>query len=137
MQGSKMLKVVGILMIVFGAIALVMEIIAIAGMSVLEATLGTALPTGAIWFALIVALVGCIAEFVAGIIGVASWQKPEKAKTCIVWGIIIIALTVVSNVVTLIAYPDSFSIFSVFTGLVLPVLYLIGAFKLKAPEAAE
>ncbi|MBQ7129210.1 MAG: hypothetical protein IJO19_04410, partial [Clostridia bacterium] len=91
----------------------------------------------AVWFALIIGLIGCIAEFVAGIIGVANWKKPEKAKTCIVWGIIIIALCVVSNVVTLIAYPKSFSAFSLLSGLVMPILYLIGAYKLKATVTAE
>ena len=37
MQGSKFLKVTGILMIIFGALALVLAIIAIAGISLLAA----------------------------------------------------------------------------------------------------
>ena len=75
-MGSKFLKVTGILMIIFGAIALVTSIIAMLGLGVLEA-LG--LPMGLIWASGIIALVGSVAEFVAGIIGVrigTSLKKP-------------------------------------------------------------
>ena len=79
-MGSKFLKVTGILMIIFGAIALVVSIIAILGLGVLEA-LGA--PMGLLWASGIISLVGAVAEFVAGIIGVKNWNKPEKANTCI------------------------------------------------------
>lgn len=127
-MGSKFLKVTGILMIIFGAIALVVSIIAMLGLGVLEA-LG--LPMGLLWASGIISLVGSVAEFVAGIIGVKNWNKPEKANTCIGWGIVVAAMCVVSSVLTLIGYPDSFNWFSLVTGLVIPVLYLIGAFQNK------
>ena len=127
-MGSKFLKVTGILMIIFGAIALVVSIIAILGLGVLEA-LGA--PMGLLWASGIISLVGAVAEFVAGIIGVKNWNKPEKANTCIGWGIVVAAMCVVSSVLTLIGYPDSFNWFSLVTGLVIPVLYLIGAFQNK------
>ena len=127
-MGSKFLKVTGILMIIFGAIALVVSLIAIAGIGVLAA-LGAS--TGMLWASGIIALVGSVAEFVAGIIGVKNWNKPEKANTCIGWGIVVAAMCVVSSVLTLIGYPDSFNWFSLVTGLVIPVLYLIGAFQNK------
>lgn len=127
-MGSKFLKVTGILMIIFGAIALVVSLIAIAGIGVLAA-LGAS--TGMLWASGIIALVGSVAEFVAGIIGVVNWNKPEKANTCIGWGIVVAAMCVVSSVLTLIGYPDSFNWFSLVTGLVIPVLYLIGAFQNK------
>lgn len=128
MQGSKFLKVTGILMIIFGAVALIFAIIALAGLGLLEA-LGA--PMGILWASGILALVGAVAEFVAGIIGVKNWSKVEKAKTCMVWGIIVIAFCIISNVLTLIGYPENFSIVNVLTGLVIPVLYLIGALQNK------
>ncbi len=127
-MGSKFLKVTGILMIIFGAIALVVSIIAILGLGVLEA-LGA--PMGLLWASGIISLVGSVAEFVAGIIGVKNWNKPEKANTCIGWGIAVAAMCIISNVFTLIGYPENFSVFSVICGLVVPVLYLIGAFQNK------
>ena len=127
-MGSKFLKVTGILMIIFGAIALVVSIIALLGLGMLEA-LGA--PMGLLWASGIIALVGSVAQLVAGIIGVVNCDKPEKANSCIVWGIAVAAMSIIANVFTLIGYPQNFSFVSVISGLLIPVLYLIGAFKNK------
>lgn len=132
MQGSKFLKVTGILMIIFGAIALVFSIIALAGVGVLAA-MGA--PSGLLLGAGLLALLGSVAEFVAGIIGVKNWNTPEKAQTCIVWGFIVIAFCIISNILTLVGYPENFNVISLLTGLVIPVLYLVGAFKNKNMSA--
>lgn len=127
-MGSKFLKVTGILMIIFGSIALITSIVAMLGLGVIEA-LGVS--TGLLWVSGIISLVGAVAEFVAGIIGVVNWNKPEKANTCIGWGVAVAAMCVISNVFTLIGYAENFSVISLVCGLVIPVLYLIGAFKNK------
>ncbi len=127
-MGSKFLKVTGILMIIFGSIALIIAIMALLGLGVLEA-IGA--PMGLLWASGIIALLGAVAEFVAGIIGVVNWNKPNKANICIGWGIAVAAMCVISNIFTLIGYPENFNAFSLLTGLVIPVLYLIGAFKNK------
>ena len=127
-MGSKFLKVTGILMIIFGSIALIIAIMALLGLGVLEA-IGA--PMGLLWASGIIALLCAVAEFVAGIIGVVNWNKPNKANTCIGWGIAVAAMCVISNIFTLIGYPENFNVFSLLTGLVIPVLYLIGAFKNK------
>lgn len=124
MKGSKFLKVTGILMIVFGALALILSIVAAIGLAALV-TLD--LNTWQYTAAVILMLVGSIFELIAGIVGVKNCNKPEKAGTCMVWGIIVIALSVLSNVLTLAGNPDNFSIVNLLTGLVIPVLYLIGA----------
>ena len=127
MQGSKFLKVTGILMIIFGALALVLAIIAIAGISLLAA-MGAS--SGLLTVSCILMLVGAVAELVAGIIGVKNWNKLEKAGTCITWGIIVIALAVISNVLEVIG-GGKFNVLSFVTGLVIPVLYLIGGLQNK------
>lgn len=124
MKGSKFLKVTGILMIVFGALALILSIVAAIGLAALVAL---DLNTWQYTAAVILMLVGSIFEMIAGIVGVKNCNKPEKAGTCMVWGIIVIALSVLSNVLTLVGNPDNFSIVNLLTGLVIPVLYLIGA----------
>ena len=124
MKGSKFLKVTGILMIVFGALALILSIVAAIGLAALVAL---ELNTWQCTAAVILMLVGSIFEMIAGIVGVKNCNKPEKAGTCMVWGIIVIALSVLSNVLTLVGNPDNFSIVNLLTGLVIPVLYLIGA----------
>ena len=127
MQGSKFLKVTGILMIIFGALALVLAIIAIAGISLLAA-MGAS--SGLLTVSYILMLVGAVAELVAGIIGVKNWNKLEKAGTCITWGIIVIVLCVISNILTVVGGGD-FSVLNLVTGLVIPVLYLIGGLQNK------
>ena len=124
MKGSKFLKVTGILMIVFGALALILSIVAAIGLAALVAL---DLNTWQYTLAVILMLEGSIFELIAGIVGVKNCNKPEKAGTCMVWGIIVIALSVLSNVLTLVGNPDNFSIVNLLTGLVIPVLYLIGA----------
>ena len=124
MKGSKFLKVTGILMIIFGALALILSIVAAIGLATLAAL---DLNTWEYTAAVILMLVGSIFELIAGIVGVKNCNKPEKAGTCMVWGIIVIALSVLSNVLTLVGNPDNFSIVNLLTGLVIPVLYLIGA----------
>ena len=124
MKGSKFLKVTGILMIIFGARALILSIVAAIGLATLAAL---DLNTWQYTAAVILMLVGSIFELIAGIVGVKNCNKPEKAGTCMVWGIIVIALSVLSNVLTLVGNPDNFSIVNLLTGLVIPVLYLIGA----------
>ena len=124
MKGSKFLKVTGILMIIFGALAMILSIVAAIGLAALVAL---DLNTWQYTAAVILMLVGSIFELIAGIVGVKNCNKPEKAGTCMVWGIIVIALSVLSNVLTLVGNPDNFSIVNLLTGLVIPVLYLIGA----------
>ena len=128
MKGSTFLKVTGILMIVFGTLALVLAIIAIAAVS-LAASLGI----GSMMLTLsgILALVGAVAQMVAGILGAVNWARPEKAGVCIVWGVIVIVLCIHSTILTLVSDADNFSIISLLTSFVIPVLYLIGAFQNK------
>ncbi len=132
-QGSKMLKVTGILMIIGGALALVIALIAVIGIAAAASLAAGALGGGIIALAVIasiLSLLGGGVELAAGILGVKNWNQPAKAQSCIVFGAIIIALSVLSNILNL-ASGSEFNLFSLLLGLVLPVLYLIGAVQLK------
>lgn len=132
-QGSKMLKVTGILMIIGGALALVIALIAVIGIAAAASLAAGALGGGIIALAVIasiLALLGGGVELAAGILGVKNWNQPAKAQSCIVFGAIIIALSVLSNILNL-ASGSEFNLFSLLLGLVLPVLYLVGAVQLK------
>ena len=136
-QGSKMLKVTGILMIIGGALALVIALI-IALIDVIGIAAAASLAAGALGggiialavIASILSLLGGGIELAAGILGVKNWNQPAKAQSCIVFGAIIIALSVLSNILNL-ASGSEFNLFTLLLGLVLPVLYLIGAVQLK------
>lgn len=131
-QGSKMLKVTGILMIIGGALSLIIALVAIVGLAAAASLAGGMVGVVVLLavVASIVAIVGGGIELVAGILGVKNWNQPAKAQSCIVFGAIIIALSVLSNILNL-ASGSEFNLFSLLLGLVLPVLYLIGAVQLK------
>lgn len=130
-KSNGLLKVTGILMIIGGGISIILGIIAVLGVSLIVAALGAEeAALGLLTFAAILALLGAIVSLVAGILGVANAAKPEKATVCIVFGILTAVFSVLGNVLTA-AGGGSFSAVNLILGLVLPVLYLIGAFQNK------
>lgn len=130
-KGSGFLKVTGILMIIGGAISLIVAIVAIIGIAALVYVAGSEINAGLLYAAGVISLVSAVAELIAGIVGVKNCKKPEKARTCVVWGVIVAVLCVAGSVLTVVGGND-FPVFSLILGLVLPVLYIVGAIKNKA-----
>lgn len=137
-KSSKLLKVVSILMIIFGSIALLLGIFALIGAMAL---MGGALGLGTefaeavaelILVAAVLTLVGAVIQFVAGIVGVKNHNKPDKAKVCIIFGILVALVQLISIVLDVAGggFTATTGI-SIVIGLVIPVLYLLGAFQLK------
>ena len=127
MKGQKFLKVTGILMIIGAALSILFGVI-IGGVGVLVAKVpGASTLSCALYLGLATTLVGGIIELIAGINGVKHCNKPENAKKCITWGIIVIALAVISSVLKVIG-GDKFDVLSFVIGLIIPGLYIYGAF---------
>lgn len=129
-KGSGFLKVTGILMIIFGSIALIVSIVAILGIAALAYISSGEMSSALLYTAGILSLISAVAEFVTGILGVKNCKRPEKAGTCIAWGIIVIVLSVAGSILTVVG-GDSFPVFSFLLGMVMPVLFIIGAVKNK------
>ena len=129
MQGRVFLKVFGILMIIAGAISAILYIVVIAG----AAQLGLGLLTAAG----VIGVIAAVVELITGIIGVKNSAKPENAGKCLVWGIITLVLSVVSNVMVWIAgQTEAGSIIgTILTGFAVPVLFIIGAVLNKKSAA--
>lgn len=134
-KGSGFLKVTGILMIIGGGISIIMGIIAALGVAAL-AYIADGDSLALLYASAVLMLISAVAELVAGIIGVVNCKKPEKAVVCIAWGIIVAVLSVVGTILNSVG-GGTFSVFSLLLGLVLPVLYIIGAvFNKKEHTAA-
>lgn len=126
-----LLKVVSILMIVFSSIAIVLCLLAsVLGGAVLGAAtenVGIGLAVGGIMTVLLIG--GCVLELVAGILGV------KGAYTgCKVLGVILLIIGIIGAVSGLISahnLGDSMisAAVSAVASLILPVLYVCGAFK--------
>lgn len=130
MKGQKFLKVTGILMIIGGAFGIIAGIVAILGVSGLAALSGSAAGTGLLYAASFLCLISGIVQLIAGIQGVKNCTKPELAQKCIVWGAIVAVLSVLGNVLNMVG-GSGFSVTSLATGLILPALYIYGAYLNK------
>ena len=130
MKGRKFLKVTGILMIIGGAFGIIGGIVAMIGAGALAAVLETS--AGGLMLASVLILASAVFQLIAGIMGVKNCDKPEKAQSCIVIGVIVAILSVAGNIISNVL-GSSFNILSYATGLVIPVLYIIGAVKNKEP----
>lgn len=140
-SASKMLQVTGILLIIGGAISTLASIVALfASLAVSTATTALAGSAGAavggiLIFAVVIALLVSVAELVAGILGAVNHNKPEKAQSCFIFGIILVALGVLSIILNISS--DSFNFMNVISSLALPVLYTIGAYFCKKNAGAQ
>ena len=130
MKGRKFLKVTGILMIIGGAFGIIGGIVAMIGAGALAAVLETS--AGGLMLASALILASAVFQLIAGIMGVKNCDKPEKAQSCLVMGVIVAILSVSGNIISNIL-GSSFNILSYGTGLIIPVLYIIGAVKNKEP----
>ena len=129
-ESNKFLKVTGILMIIGGSLGIIFGIIAVLGVGALALALGSEANMGLLVLSSILVLLGGIISLIAGIVGVKNAAVPEKAQTCIVFGILAAVVSVGGNLLK-VAGGSKFSLFGMLYGLVLPVLYLIGAFQNK------
>ena len=128
MKGRKFLKVTGILMIIGGAFGIIGGIVAMIGAGALAAVLETS--AGGLMLASALILASAVFQLIAGIMGVKNCDKPEKAQSCLVMGVIVAILSVAGNIISNVL-GSSFNILSYATGLIIPVLYIIGATKNK------
>ena len=130
MKGRKFLKVTGILMIIGGGFGIIGGILAMLGAGALAAVLETS--AGGLMLASALILASAVFQLIAGIMGVKNCDKPEKAQNCLVMGVIVAILSVSGNIISNVL-GSSFEIMSYATGLIIPVLYIIGAVKNKEP----
>jgi len=124
---NKLLKVTGIIMIIGGAIAILISLIGLLGLGLLAAL---EVDLGLYTVALLISIAGAVVQLIAGIMGTKNAANPEKAQACIIACVLVVVLSLVGNILTVVSGND-FPFVGMILGLVLPALYLIGAFQLK------
>lgn len=95
-----------------------------------EAGLDTGAVSVVLWIGVAVLAIGAVVGIIAGVMGKKNWDNPEKGNTLLVWGIIAAVISVIGNILYATG-ANAASIISIITGLVLPVLYIIGVVQLK------
>ena len=142
---STFLKVVSIIMVIIGGLGVLAGISnlivggsgAIADLSNQLAELGFDIDLGladSMAMASIVEFIAAIVMTVAGIVGLQSFNKPEKASSCMICAIVFLAAQLCSSIVT-IATTTGFVMMGAIIGLpfilILPILFFVGVSKLK------
>ena len=135
LKGQKLLKIIGILMIICGALSTVLTVISIGPIIYVANAIGGIVP---IILTLAVPLIASVIELVAGIVGVKAAGMPSvsKIKTAVILGIGILVLSLVSiaySTVLSSALGNSITdiVIDAVAGLVIPVLYLVAVFRYK------
>lgn len=131
MQGSKLLKITGMIMIIFGAISLLMNLFCLIGALDIDSSLLEE-SYSIYWIMLLVSFVASMLYLLLGMLGIINWHKPQKANICIILDIIFILLTLCNNIFSInISSISPVFYFSTIVSLILPILYLVAAFQLK------
>ena len=118
--GRNYLLVTGILLVIFSVYSL-FGVIAALILSLASLSLGM---VG------IILLLATLVASASGIMGIINREKPEKAKACMGLGITMLVIAGLNLIAS--SSAGEFSFFSTLCGLVLPILYTIGASKNKA-----
>lgn len=129
-KGQTFLKVTSILMIIGGALGALSCLLGIAGVALLAAAADSHAAALLLYVALVLAIFACVVEFIAGLKGLKTCKTGENADKCVVWGVIVTAIIVVSTVINLLNGGE-FSITNILLNLVVPVLYIYGAAQVK------
>lgn len=127
-KGSRFLNITGILMIIGGALMMILSLIAIVGIAALAYLSDGEISSSLLYGSGALALVSAVVQLVAGIMGVKYCNRPDKAGTCMGWGIAVAVLFIISMVLNYVGGGE-FKVVSLATGLIIPVLYIIGAYK--------
>jgi len=136
------LKVTGIFMIIGGSIGMLFGVfVLIFGVVLGIAAIHDPSPVvkvvaGLVEAGVVLALAGTAIQFIAGLVGVKNAKNPEKANLCIVLGILNALLVLVSLLFDYIGggIHNFYNLYLVLFGLIIPTLYLVGAFQLKAKD---
>lgn len=125
-KGKILLMIVGIFMLIGAVINVFRSVPVFAFLG--EYDYGSM--TGVLAFSGVWGLIGAVLEFFTGITGIKKGGSLEEQdiKKCQKWGIIIMVfavITLVINICMIFAFFTEFS-FTLFFGLLLPILYLVG-----------
>ena len=129
-KSNGFLKVTGILMIIGGVFTIIFSILAVVGVGALAATLGTEADLGLLMVSSIIGLISGVVSLIAGITGAKNANKPEKATACIAFGCLTVLLSILGSILNVVG-GNQFSVLGLITGLIVPALYLVGAFQNK------
>ena len=121
MKGSRVLRVVSVLWILFG-----LAILAVNGFEA-ASLIQMSMTVAGFWTPVILGIVWALVQMTAGVIGIMFWNRPEKAKICMAAALLTVSLCVVYNI-NIMGYGNViWPLIGIAADIVLVVVYLLGA----------
>lgn len=129
MNGSMMVKVSSIVMIVFATIAGFISLTGYLSAMAFTSAFGASAVSGLILLFLIISLLGVGFQIYAGIMGVKYHNSPEHAGKLVTLGYILVGFAAL--VIVLSIFSNKFNFLNSLISLVLPGVYLYGSMLVK------
>jgi len=130
MRGSKMIKVVGILMTIFGGIGLLAALVALIGIpKAVEAaeTWGIYMDVGMLYVAVFLSLLGGGIQLTTGILGILYCRAKEKMGVLTILSFVMMGMVVINFIFALVNESNIVTtLFGFIIGLILPILLFVG-----------
>lgn len=119
---NSFLKVMSIIMLVCGIISAIVSLIAAVGAGALAYLSEGSSLFFLVYVSVAIAIVGSVLQIVAGAKGIGASKDPAKVPACTKLGITIIALSILSTILGVIA-GTGFDFFNLILSLIIPGLY--------------
>lgn len=127
-KSNGILKVTGILLIIGGGALVLLWMMAFRGMGFIAIAGRGDLNTPSEILSGVLGLASAGISLTAGILGVKNAARPEKASVCIFFGFLTMLIAVAGDVLRM-TNGGGFDVLSAIVGILVPALYLAGAFQ--------
>jgi hypothetical protein len=120
-------------MIISGIVGIILGSIAILGAGFLSAVAEATevdVNENLLIFSGVFAITSAVISLIAGILGVKNSSRPDKANICIVFGVLVILFYALDAILGFVG-SRNFEPLKLVIGLLVPILYLVGAFQSK------
>ena len=134
-KGSRLFKNMAFLMIIFPFYPLALNIATGTGLAIgaIDISQFTS-STGLVHTGIILVIVASVIQVIAGVLGVANSEKPEKMNSCILICILSILLYTAAQILSIYSggVHNSLDMIGLIAGFAIPAVFLVGAFEVKA-----
>jgi len=134
-KGSRLFKNMALLMIIFPFYPLALNVATGAGLAIGAIDISQITSSaGLVHTSIILVIAASIIQVIAGIMGLANSEKPEKMNSCILVCIIAILLYTAAQIMSIYSggVHNSLDMVGMIAGFAIPAVFLVGAFEVKA-----
>ncbi len=121
MVGSRMMKTVSVLWILFAIVNLL-----IVGVE-LVSLIRTSMYVSAFLLPVILGVLWSAAQIAAGFIGCKNWKRPEKAKMCLVAAAVVVVFCLAYNIYMMMNGSTLWPLIGMLAGVAVAAVYMLGA----------